>query len=318
MLLTDTEINVFVNKVLKLPPGRRKEYLRQVDYLIERFERKIDNGSSFAIKKFTKTGSLRKGTVLKPRDGHGVDADIAVDLDISEASKDDLQLLHSIICDLLIAVYPQKDPDDFKVQPRTLGIHFRESGLDIDLVPLIPIPGEPGYGWQPSSSGGSPVKTSVSGQLAFIDRRKSADFRYRTLVRLLKRWRNQHELNHLRSFAIELILAALQDREGAATGLEEGLLRFFLYVAQSELREPVTFPENGTVRSFPADPVVLLDPVNAENNVTARVTEKERQEIVAAAVSAWEALSTASWLGGKGETVEKWRDVFGRSFTIED
>ncbi len=317
MMLTDTEIDAFVVKVLKLPPGKRKDYLRQVDYLIARFEGKIADDSSFGVKKFTKTGSLRKGTVLKPRDGHGVDADIAVDLDISEASKDDLELLHRIIRDLLIAVYPQKDPDDFTVQPRTLGIHFHDSGLDVDLVPIIPIPGEPGYGWQPSSSGGESVKTSVSGQLAFITSRKNADPRYRTLVRLLKRWRNQQELKPLRSFAIELLLAALQDREGPAPSLEEGLLRFFLFVAQSELREPVCFPENGRVGALPADPVTILDPVNAENNVTARITEGERREIVGAAVTAWETLSAAGWLSGKGETVERWRDVFGRSFTIE-
>src|SRR5262249_12557523 len=159
-------------------------------------------------------------------------------------SKDDLELLHSIIRGLLIAVYPQKGPDDFKVQPRTLGIHFHESGLDVDLVPIVPIPDEPGYGWQPSSQGGSPVKTSVTGQLAFIKARSDADPRYRTLVRLLKRWRNHQELDALRSFGIELLLAYLQDRDGPAPSLEEGLVRYFLFVGQSELREPVSFPEN--------------------------------------------------------------------------
>src|SRR5690242_1220871 len=86
--LTDEQINVFVDKVLKLSRGKRQEYLDQVDYLIARMQAKIDEDSSFAVKKFTKTGSLRKGTVLKPRGDNGVDADVAVDLDVSEASKD--------------------------------------------------------------------------------------------------------------------------------------------------------------------------------------------------------------------------------------
>lgn len=318
MMLTDAEIGVFVAKVLKLPPGKRKEYLRQVDYLIERLEKKISEDSSFAVRKFTKTGSLRKGTVLRPRDGVGVDADIAVDLDLSEASKDDLELLHSIIRGLLIAVYPQKAPDDFKVQPRTLGIHFHDSGLDVDLVPIVPIRDEPGYGWQPSSQGGSPVKTSVTGQLAFIKARSDADPRYRTLVRLLKRWRNHQELDALRSFGIELLLAYLQDRDGPAPSLEEGLVRFFLFVGQSELREPVSFPENGRIRRYPSAPVVILDPVNADNNVAGRITEAERQEIVAKATAAWEAISAATWNPYKGETLELWRDIFGRSFVIEE
>lgn len=319
MMLTDKQIDVFVAKVLKLPPGKRKEYLRQVDYLIERFEKKVaEDESSLAVEKFRKTGSLRKGTVLKPRDGHGVDADIAVELGFPEEKKDDLELLHDAILDLLITVYPQKDPEDFKVQPRTLGIHFHESGLDVDLVPIIPVPEDPDYGWQPSSKGEPLVKTSVPGQLAFIKNRNDTDPRYRTLVRLLKRWRNHQELDHLRSFTIELLLAALQDGEGPAGRLEDGLIRFFRFVAQTELKEPIRFPENGEVNGLPSDPVVILDPVNEDNNVAARLTEEEREEIVEATTTAWETLSAAQWLNGKGETVEYWREVFGRSFVIEE
>lgn len=318
MKLTDTELGVFVTKVIKLPPGKRKEYLRQVDYLIECLEAKINENTAFAVKKFVKTGSLQKGTVLKPKDGYGVDADIAVELDVSEAEKDDLELLHSKIRELLIAVYPQKDPDDFKIQPRTLGIHFRESELDVDLVPIVPIAKEPGYGWQPSSSGEDSVKTSVTGQLAFLKKCSDEDTRYRTLVRLVKRWRNHQELEALRSFAIELILAHLLEKEGQFSTLEDGLLRFFLFVAQSKLKEPISFPENGRVTKYPTDTVVILDPVNKENNVTKRITEAERQEIVEKATEAWELLSAAAWKNYKGETVECWRDVFGRSFVIEE
>jgi hypothetical protein len=316
--LTDAQINVFVDKVLKLPRGKRQEYLGQVDYLIARMQAKIDEDSSFAVKKFTKTGSLRKGTVLKPRGDNGVDADVAVDLDVSEASKDDLASLHGIIRDLLCAVYPQKKRDDFEVQPRTLGIHFHDSGLDVDLVPIIPIPSEPGYGWQPSSQGAAPVKTSVQGQLSFIKARSDADTRYRTLVRLLKGWRNVQELDALRSFAIELVLAHLQDAEGLAESLEKGLLRFFRHVVQTELKTPIRFPENGRVGSYPDDTVVILDPVNKDNNVAARLTDQERREIVTRATDAWELITTARRNGFKGETLEYWKDVFGRSFVIEE
>lgn len=319
MQLTDTQINTFVSKVLKLSPGKRKEYLRQVDYLIESFKKKVaEDESSFAVSKFRKTGSLRKGTVLKPRDDHGVDADIAVELDFPEEKRDDLDLLHDEIVDLLVAVYPQKDREDFKVQPRTLGIHFRDSGLDVDLVPIIPVPDNPDYGWQPSSKGEALVKTSVPGQLAFIKSRNDADPRYRTLVRLLKSWRNYQELDHLRSFVIELLLAALQDQEGPAGKLEDGLIRFFRFVAQTKLKEPISFPENGKLNGLPSGPVVIFDPVNEENNVAARLTEEERQEIVKDATTAWETLSAAQYLNGKGETVDYWREVFGRSFVIEE
>jgi hypothetical protein len=317
MMLTDAQIDVFVSKVLHLGTGKRKEYIDQVDYLIGRLKTKITEDSSFKVKGFKKTGSLVKGTVLKPRGEDGVDADIAVFLDVSAAEKDDVEKLHSIILDLLLAVYPTKKKGDFQVQPRTLGIHFHDSGLDVDLVPVIPIPEEAGYGWQPSSQNGDPVKTSVQGQLDFIKSRRNADDRYCTLVRLLKKWRNENELDKFRSFAIELIVAHLYDRDGAAVSLEAGLQRFFLYIAQSELKQPVSFPELGKIKTFPSDTVVILDPVNKDNNVTARLTDSERKDIVTAAASAWEMIEAASWKNTKGETVDLWKEVMGRSFTID-
>jgi len=317
MKLTDNQIDVFVSNVLRLGPGKRKGYIAQVDYLVGRLKKKIEEDSSFGVNGFKTTGSLVKGTVLKPKGDYGVDADIAVFLDLSEADKNDIAKLHEIICKLLIAVYPTKKSEDFEVQPRTLGIHFHDSGLDVDLVPIIPIPGQSGYGWQPSSAQGDPIKTSIEGQLDFIKNRKNADGRFRTLVRLLKKWRNEQELSKLRSFAIELIVAHLYDVNGAALSLESGLQRFFLYVAQSELTLPISFPELGKVASFPQNPVVILDPVNKDNNVTMRLTDEERKEIVAAAKTAWETVETASWAGNKGDTLDYWKEVMGRSFNID-
>lgn len=317
MMLTDDQINVFASKVLHLGPGKRKEYIGQVDYLIGRLKKKIDEDSSFAVKGFKKTGSLVKGTVLKPRGENGVDADIAVFLDVSEAEKDHVNRLHEIIRKLLIAVYPTKKEEDFQIQPRTLGIHFHDSGLDVDLVPVIPIPEEAGFGWQPSSMNGDPIKTNIQGQLDFIKSRKDADARFRTLVRLLKKWRNEQELDKLLSFAIELILAHLYDRGGVSPSLESGLQRFFLYVAQSGLKEPISFPELGKVTKFPSDPVVILDPVNIDNNVTMRLTVVERDEIASAAERAWSTIEAASWKDTKGDTLDLWKEVMGRSFTVE-
>jgi hypothetical protein len=318
MMLTDTQINVFVSKVLHLGQDKRKEFIKQVDYLIGRLTKKIDGNSSFNVKGFKKTGSLMKGTVLKPRGDNGVDADIAVFLDVSEAEKGDVNKLHEIIRNLLIAVYPTKTPDDFQVQPRTLGIHFRDSGLDVDLVPVIPIEAEPGFGWQPSSQLGDPVKTNIQGQLDFIKNRRDVDPRFRSLVRLLKKWRNEREMDQFRSFSIELIVAHLFDQDGAASSLESGLQRFFLYVAQSGLKKPISFPELGEIDAFPTAPVVILDPVNKDNNVTMRLTDSERSAIASEAEAAWTTLETASWKGAKGETLDLWKEIMGRSFTVDE
>jgi hypothetical protein len=319
MELTDTQVNYFVQNRLKLAKGKRAEYLAQVDHLIERFAAAAKGDAVIDVRKFLKTGSLRKGTVLRPKGDFGVDADVAVYLNVSGASEYDLANLHSRIRKLLVKIYPTKKPEDFTVQPRTLGIEFLDSGLDMDLVPLIAIDGPGDFGWQPSSRGEAPVKTSVPKQLEFIRARKEGYAHFTSLVRLLKSWRNFQELaDSLRSFTIELIVSHLQDTQGAPASLEAGLLRFFLYVAESKLTRPICFKECGTPAAWPQDRVVILDPCNAGNNVARKITDEECNVIVAKCRDAWETLSYARNYDGKGQTLELWREVFGRSFVIEE
>jgi hypothetical protein len=319
MELTDTQLSYFVDNRLKLPKGKRAEFLGQVDNLIEVFSRKAAADPVVNIKKFLKTGSLRKGTVLRPRADLGVDADIAVFLNARGVSKFDLASLHARIRRLLSAAYPQKTDRDFTIQPRTLGIVFRESGMEVDLVPILPIDGPGDYGWQPSSQGEDPVKTSVTKQLEFIRVRKEAYAHFTALVRLLKHWRNHQELDEsLRSFTIELIVSHLQDTEGAPESLEEGILRFLLYIAQTRLTAPIVFAECGKVSALPKDRVVILDPVNATNNVARRLTDDDCDEIVTRATDAWETITAARNNNYKGETLELWKSVLGRPFVIEE
>lgn len=316
--LTDAQIGHFVNSHLKLAKEQRKGYLEQVDRLIEKFTGVAKDDSVIDIRKFLKTGSLRKGTVLCPRGDHGVDADIAVYLNTDGTSATDLATLHTRIRRLLVKTYPQMDPSQFTVQPRTLGIEFKVSGLAVDLVPIIPIDGQGDYGWQPSSQGEAPVKTSVPVQLEFIRTHKESDRRFRSIVRLLKHWRNHQELDELRSYTIELIVAHLQDTHGPAGTLEEGLLRFFLYVAQNELRDVIKSGGEYKARSGVAARVVILDPANNENNVARRLTDDDCREIIEKSREAWERISEARNNNYKIATIECWKDVFGRSFAIED
>lgn len=319
MELKDSQLNYFVNNRLKLPKGKRAEYLAQVDHLIESLTVAADGDKVIDIRKFLKTGSLRKGTVLRPKGDFGVDADVAVFLNTNGASQYDLANLHARIRNLLTKVYPTKKPEDFTIQPRTLGVEFRVSGLEMDLVPVIPIEGPGEYGWQPSSQGAPPVKTSVTKQLDFIRARKNGYANFTALIRLLKFWRNFQELDDsLRSFAIELIVSHLQDARGVPASLEDGILRFFLYVADSELKTPISFRECGTPKSFPKDRVVILDPCNADNNVAGRITDQDCKVIIEKCLAAWETLSYARNYDGKTQTLELWKEIFGRSFAIEE
>lgn len=318
MELTDAQVGRFVDNALKLPKGRRQEYLAQVDRLIELFTAAAEDDPVIDVRKFLKTGSLRKGTVLRPRGDNGVDADIGVYLNADGATASDLATLHARIRLLLVKAYPQMDASQVTIQPRTLGIAFKVSGLAVDLVPLIAIDGPGDYGWQPSSQGEPPIKTSVPVQLDFIRARKDADPRFRSLVRLLKHWRNQHELEDLRSYTIELIVAHLQDTEGPISSFERGLLRFFLYIAQTELREVIASGLTYAPNPGQGDRVTVLDPANADNNVARRLSDTMCREIIERAREAWERISEARNNGYKTMTVNCWKEVFGRSFSIEE
>lgn len=317
MQLTDTQLTYFVDHRVKLPKDQREKHLEQVSNLITEFRRVASDDRTINVQKFLFAGSLMKGTSLRPRDGYSPDADIAAFLLPDAHGGFNLESLHERIRRLLFKCYPTKKSTDFTVQPRTLGIIFQGSGLEVDLVPIIPHPSRDDFGYQPSSRGEQPILTSVAGQLEFIRKRKVTDPRFAKLVRMAKYWRNQHELDELRSFVIELLIANLQDQHGPAPSLEGGLLRLFGWIAQTRLREPVTFRECGRPPSWPQDRAVILDPVNSSNNVARRLTDPQCQEIIDVARTAWERIHEASNNDYIGETLECWKDVFGRSFVIE-
>lgn len=318
MRLTDADLRAYDTLALRIKQTKRKEYLSQVDNLIDELKRRVADEGSLKVRAFRKAGSLKKGTALRPRDGLRVDADVAVYLDVADEGFD-LDRLHRLLRDLVRLIYPTKADSDFEINPKTLGISFAASGLDVDLVPVLPDDdrGE-GWGWQPSSAGAEPVLTCIPGQLDFIRARKDTDSRYRSVVRIAKRWRDHQELFDLRSFPMELWLAHLQDEEGPCASVEDGLFRLFRWLTQDRLASPVTFTEHGPVPSLPIDPVVTLDPVNAANNVTARLTVGHRDAIVKAATTAFETLAYARRIPDQGDTLELWKELFGRSFRIAE
>lgn len=316
MRFTDTELRTWDNRRLRVSRETRKKLLSQVSSLISLLEGAIPAGSPFRVVRFRRAGSLRKATAVHPRGDTGIDADIAVYLDVSNATDYDLDTLHATLREFVRGVYPTKSDQDFWVQPHTLGIQFISSGLAVDLVPLLAIEDEAEEAWMVSSTGGPAVKTNVPGHLRVVGDLAADDDRYRPLVRMIKTWRNEAELKHeLSSFAIELILAHLQEQQGPATSLEAGLERFFLYVAQDGLRTPILFGHAGGEDH--AAIVTILDPVNVDNNVASRITETERKAIAEAATIAWETLITAHHSDTSTETFELWREVFGSPFTTE-
>jgi tRNA nucleotidyltransferase (CCA-adding enzyme) len=293
MPLSNSEIRNYDSNVLRLPADKRAEYHEQVDRLISELSKTVRSKTEINITKVVKAGSFAKYTILRKTSDDPVDVDVVFYISGKNTTSETFETLSETLHALLITIYPNKSVEDFEIQRKAATVTFVGSGLSVDVVPVIESTLKPGYGVQYDRDG-STVETCAPCQIKFVRDRKEKDKDFRTLVRLAKRWRNHAEINPLKSFAIELILAYILDKDGCTGSIEERFRKFLLYMAQSELKDKIAFPENiGVIPSF-SDPVVIIDPVCNTNNVAARISESERKEIVAAALQAWEIVNLAS------------------------
>lgn len=314
MRLTDTELGNYVANRLALPGDERNDYRQQVNRLLEKLEKVLAEDGSYRIQKFRRAGSLEKGTSNRPRAGKPVDADVGVYFQVEDPSTFDVAELQRLIKKLLVAAYPQKTEDDFDASgARTFGVVFKGTGLEVDLVPIVSLDGDANYGLQ-YSRGGDRVKTSVKVHIDHYRDHAAHDAFLAPTLRLAKRWSHWQELDGIQSFHLELMLGYLVDRDGRATGLEESIRRLFRFVGR-DLGSGVAF--DGATPSKFADPVVIVDPANRDNNVASRIEPGERDALVAAARRAYETITWAQGLPGKGETIAAWKELFGDNFSVD-
>lgn len=312
-MLNNTQLRYYDSEVLRLPKETRKIYHAQVDRLIAALTKSVGSKTSIKITKVVKAGSFAKFTILRKSVDDPVDVDVVFYISGKDKDASTFESLSNEIFDLLVDLYPTKSVEDFKIQKKAATVNFIGSGLSVDIVPVIEIPEEPGFGWQ-FGLDGSKTKTCAPCQISFVKTRKDADSDFRTLVRLGKKWKNYNEIKPLKSFHIELIFAHLQDTKGKPTSIQQRFLDFLLFIAQSELRTVISFPENGGMIDEFSDPVVIIDPVNGCNNTAARITEVERSSIINAASEAWE---TAHFASAEAD-VEVWKELFGPRFKVSD
>lgn len=314
MALSNTQLRYYDSNLLRLPADKRKEYHAQVDRLVDNLRRNVRDKTEIKITRVVKAGSFAKYTILRKTSQDPVDVDVVFYISGKDANAETLDDLNMLIYDLLIAQYPTKSVEDFQIQRKAATVTFVGSGLSVDIVPVIEDPNLAGYGWQYDIHNGSKVQTCAPCQIKFVRDRKDIDGDFRTLVRIAKKWRNRAEIKPLKSFAIELIMAYLLDTRGKGSSIEQRFRDFLLYIAQSGLKEVISFPENTKPIPQFSDPVVIIDPVNNSNNVASRVSEAERNEIVAAAQDAWETANFAS----AEDDHEVWKELFGPQFRTED
>lgn len=297
---------------------KANEYRAQARRLREKLNGYLDEHPDFTLKKMMLSGSLAKGTALRSLN----DIDVACYISGVDAPSDIAALLE-YLAERLRKAFANFSPDQVQPQTYSVTVSFRGSGLDVDVVPIL-YDGDPQwYGNLVSQDDGSFLETSIPLHLEFARKRKNAqETNFAQIIRLVKFWaRNMKRDNEgfrFKSFMIEMILSKLCDDGLDFSDYPEALQYFFTYIARSNMREQIVFTDYydaSAVGPF-TDPVQIIDPVNAANNVSRLYRDTQADAIVDAALDAGDAIDAALAAPTKKETVYYWQKVFGPSFQV--
>lgn len=312
------DIARFAEDRVNLPRDKAYEYRAQARRLREKLDGYIDEHPDFTLRKMLLSGSLAKGTALRSLN------DIDVACYISGASAPhEVDALLSYLAERLRKAFPNFSPDQVQPQTYSVTVSFRGTGLDVDVVPVL-YDGDPQwYGNLVSQDDGTFLKTSIPMHLDFAARRKAAQkTHYAQVIRLAKFWarnmKRERDGFRFKSFMVEMVLAHLLDQGAEFSDYPEALQHFFTYIARSDFRELIVFTDyyaTASVGTF-SDPVQIIDPVNAANNVSRLYTAQQADMIVDAALDAGDAIDAALAAPTKQETVYYWQKIFGPSFQM--
>lgn len=307
----------FAEDRVNLPKDKADEYRAQANRLGDRLQGYLNEHPDFSLKRIQIAGSLAKGTALKTIN------DIDMGCYISGASAPtETGALLDYLAERLRNAYPNFSPDQVTPNTYSVTVSFRGSGLDVDVVPIL-YDGDPRwYGNLVSQEDGSFLKTSIPLHIEFARSRKRAQPKhFAQVVRLAKFWtrimKQERDGFRFKSFMVELVVAHLCDEGVDLSDYPEALQAFFTYIARSDFREQIVFTDYyaaSTVGNF-SQPVQIIDPVNALNNVSRLYTAAEADAVVDAALDAGDAIDGALHAPTKHETLAYWQKVFGSSFS---
>ena len=312
------DIARFAQDRVNLPRDKANEYRAQARRLREKLDGYLKEHPDFTLRKMLLSGSLAKGTALRSLN----DIDVACYISGADAPGDVAELL-GYLAERLRKAFPNFSPDQVQAQTYSVTVSFRGSGLDVDIVPILYNDDPDWYGRLVSQEDGSFLETCIPRHLEFTSKRKQAqEQHFAQVVRLVKFWagniKREREDFRFKSFMIEMILSRLCDRGLDFADYPEALQHFFTYVARSDMRERIVFSDYYPPSEVGplSDPVQIIDPVNAKNNVSRLYTAAQADAIVDAALDAGDAIDSALAAPTKQETANYWRRVFGPSFQV--
>ena len=314
MEYTNQQLNNYVNQI-KLTQEKKSSYTQQIDNLKDNILKAVNDMENTKVMKVKRAGSWKKGTALAPKGDYPLDIDMVFYLDIEDDTSFDAEELRDEIIGVLCQVYPNKERSDFTGGQKTIGVIFRGSGLEVDIVPFIPEKGNTTYGRQPRKKLNSgEFKTSVDKQLDFISKIKDKCSNFTSIVRLLKSWRNYQELE-LSSFSIELAVAHLiEEGRISASSINRAITTFFEFFGNDN---PVRVYFSGAIGTKTGGAPWIADPTNNENN-TVRLSDDEWNEVIEVAELGFETISYAQTAQEIGKTLDLWKEVFGPSFNVKE
>ena len=130
--VTHNDIADFADNTVNLKREAARKYRDQVAGVIENVHGFIKDHPDYGLIKMLRSGSLAKGTALSTLN----DIDVAVYLDADKVPDGAEGQVLDWLTDRLREAYPTKDPNDIQPVRHVVRIHFRGTGLDVDVGPV--------------------------------------------------------------------------------------------------------------------------------------------------------------------------------------
>lgn len=275
-------------------PGQRNLAKEELSFLENKLGEYIRDDDPFKFGKALRNGSFAKATALRRSESADFDADIAVHVKPEDADSTDVKNLVAYIERLTRRAYKQRTVrrPRFETNESCVRVVFSVTPkINIDIVPIVAIEHSsiPNWGILPKRDG-TRCYTSVSEHIEFVRSRNNQEHGvpFHKLVRLLKVWRNGALDTNLQtkisSFFLELLLGKAFDEQRYALSGEAlpDMSRLLIWIIRHELETPIFFPDPRVPceRTPHRDPVIILDPVNRDDNVGSSLSTEDRDRFL--------------------------------------
>ncbi|WP_438298450.1 CBASS oligonucleotide cyclase [Sporosarcina sp. FA15] len=315
MLFTNQDLKNFIEIKVNVKSEKVNEYRKQVNRLRDNLTDYIKENPDFGLVKMLHSGSVRKGTAISTLN----DMDVAIYVKPDQVENYTEEQVLTYIKDGLVKAYKRYNmtEDQFSIGRHCIKVSFKGSGLDVDVVPVIPN-GEPDdRGHLIAQDTGERVLTSIPLHLSFIRSRKNSNSNYATMVRVTKWWRNKNDFK-MKSFLIEMIWAHIADSEGISDDIVTALQQFYRYIINTELKDPIIFEDHykKSEVTLVENGINIFDPVNPDNNLGDSLDYLKLERIIDEADEALGSLSLAIQASTKNVAISSLKQIFGTSFSF--